>query len=299
MTKYLLIFTIALIANLALSQKLDKDCIIELYGFYGKNVMSSKPDKKELKSIGQDFPAKFEFISEFIKETTLPNNDLLTDRFLVLPDTFSLKVVYIIDALYQNPSKKVVYEESVLIDSLLKADIDRKELIDEYYSTIFTSFSNKNKPFDLSKVDFDLEKLVPNDSIGQAIMFLRTMEECGKHIRGYMGFGGEDGIKNAYDLILKYPKFSGKEYYKFISFDFDDFEFEIYNDRGLESYLTNYLGKYYSVLYNHLICIMEITKDRDKGLALWNNSILSNSDFYKYANPRIQEELIKTQKALE
>lgn len=286
-------------ANHTLSQKLDKDCIIELSGFYGKNVMSSKPDKKELKSIGQDFPAKFEFISDFIKETTLPNNDLLTDRFLVLPDSFSLKVVYIIDALYQNSSKKVVYEESVLIDSLLKADIDRKELIDEYYSTIFTSFSNKNKPFDLSKVDFDLEKLVPNDYIGQAILFLRTMEECGKHIRGYMGFGGEDGIKNAYDLILKYPKFNSKEYYKFSSFDFDDFEFEIYNDRGPESYLTNYLGKYYSVLYNHLICIMEITKDRDKGLELWNNSILSNSDFYQYANPRIREKLIKTQKALE
>lgn len=299
MIKYLLISGIALLATSVLSQKSDQECITELSNFYAKNVMSSKPDKRELKSIGLDFPAKFAFVTEYIKETSLPNNKLLTVKFLVLPDTFSLKVVKIIDALYQNPFKKVVHEDAVLIDSLLKAKIDRKELIDEYYSTIYTSYSNKIKKFDMSKIDFNLDKLLPNDTIGQAIIFLRTMEECGKHIKGYMGFGGEDGIKKAYDLILKYPKFNGQEYYKFDSFNFDDFEFEIYNDFGPESYLSNYLEKYYSVLYDHVLCIMEITKDRAKGLELWNNSILSNTDFYKYANEQIREELYYTKKALE
>lgn len=291
MIKYLLISGIALLATSVLSQKSDHECITELSNFYAKNVMSSKPDKRELKSIGLDFPAKFAFVTEYIKETSLPDNKLLTVKFLVLPDTFSLKVVKIIDALYQNPFKKVVYEDAVLIDSLLKAKIDRKELIDEYYSTIFTSTGNKNRPFDLTNVDIDLNKCVPNDSLGQAILFLRCMETSGKFIKGYMRIADEKSLKAALKDIKKYPSFNGKPYYCFNAFPKTDILMELYNDRGNDSYYNNLLGSYYLVLYSHLVCLSNLTTDQISINNLWSQSILSDSEYYQYAYEWLRVEL--------
>jgi hypothetical protein len=277
----------------SLSQSSDNERIIELSNFYGKYLMGSSPDKKELNSFGSDYPDKFNFITEFAKETTKSNNLLLTDKFLTLPDTFSLRLVYIFDALYQNPHKKVKYKPEILVDSLLSADIEKIELIDEYYSTIFTSIGNKNRPFDLTNVDIDLNKYIQNDSIGQAILFLRCMETCGKFIKGYMSIADEKSLKAALKDLKKYPSFNGKPYYCFNAFPKTDILLEMYNDRGKESYYNNLLGSYYLVLYSHLICISNLTTNQTDINNLWSQSILSNSEYYQYAYEWLRVELEK------
>lgn len=279
----------------SLSQKTESEIIIELSNFYGNYVMGSSPDKKELDSLGSDYPDKFNFITDFVKETTKSNNLLLSDKFLTLPDTFSLRLVLIFDALYQNPHKKIKYEPVILVDSLLSADIEKTELIDEYYSTIFTSIGNKNRPFDLTKVNFELNKFIPNDSLGQAILFLRCMETCGKFIKGYMRLGEEKNLKDAFKEIKKYPSFNGKPYYCFKAFPSSDFYLEFYNDRGKESYYKNLLGSYYFTLYSHLVCISRLTKDSEGYNNLWSQSILSDKNYYQYAYEWLKIELEKLQ----
>ena len=280
------------------AQVSDTDRILELSNFYGKNVMSFGPDKKELKKIGIGYPPKFNYVTDFIKETTKANNVLLTDKYLTLPDTFSMRVVYIIDALYQNPNKKVKYPPEQLVDSLLSANIDRNDLIDEYYSTIFTSIENKLKPFDLTGVNIQLDRLIPNDSTGQAILFLRCLETCGKFIRGYMGMSEVPKLKEAFEEIKKYPTFNGKPYYHFKGFPKTDFYMEIYNDRGKESYYENLIGSFYSTLYNHLVCISNLTEDSETFYDLWYKSILSDPAYYQYAYEALSIEFIKLQEEI-
>lgn len=118
----------------------------------------SSPSKSVIKAFGEDFSEEMKTAVEFVKELTKTKNDLLTDDFLVLPDTSTLLIVYAVDAMHQNRRSKTEVNQSELVESVINGDIPYNELVDEYYQTLFSSVSNKNKPFNLSKVNFEMKK---------------------------------------------------------------------------------------------------------------------------------------------
>lgn len=86
----------------------------------------------------------------------------------------------------------------------------------------------------------------------------------------------------AYGNIKKFPTFNGRPYYQYRNFYFPDIEMDIVTGKGVQSYKSYYLNKYYEVLLYHLICLdKEQGTDHEK-YDLLLGSILKDRDLYKY-----------------
>lgn len=281
--KSLLQIIICLIISVPVNgQNVERDQIIELGKYYTNYMFMSEPPKSAQKELDSGFDKELKKSIDFIKEAAKSKNKLLTNEFLELPDSFTLKVIYIIDALHQNPHKVTVLDPKDLVDSLLSTEVPSYELIDEYYSTLFTAVGNKNKPFNLSKVDFNLKEYGLDSDRAKGIFYLRCMDLCGSEIFGYMNIVNPPNTKKALDYIDKFPKFNGLEYFRYTDLYFKDFEMEIINDKGMQSYKDYYIDKLYSTLLNHLICLDKESKAKEKITELLLGSILKDSSLYKH-----------------
>jgi hypothetical protein len=90
-------------------------------------------------------------------------------------------------------------------------------------------------------------------------------------------------VKN-YDKLLEFvsklPKYNGKPYYEYTSYDFEDFEWVGYEK--IESYKERHLGNTYLALNGHLTALGE--KEKTEELRnLYFKSILFIPDYFKYA----------------
>ena len=269
---------------MANSQNLDSDHLIELGKFYSSYMFMSNPPKTVEKDLGDDFNEDFEGAVAFIKEAAKSNNKLLSDKYLLLPDTVTLKIIYIVDALHQNPHREKPLTPNTLIDSLLNSPTPLFELADEYYSTLFTAVGNKNKPFNMSKVNFSLDEYGLNSDLLKGIFYLRCMDFCGSQIFGYMNIVKPPNTEKAFDYIGKFPKFNHSEYFRYTDLYFEDFEMELFNDKGMQSYKDYYIDKLYSTLLNHLICLDKESKDEGAINELLLGSILKTSTLYKHTS---------------
>lgn len=296
MKSLLLILTYLSISSVVNGQNVERDKIIELGKYYSNYMFMSEPPKSAQKELDNDFNVELKKSIDFIKEAVKPKNKLLTVEFLVLPDSLTLKVIYIIDALHQNPHRVTVLDPKELVDSLLSTEIPFYELIDEYYSTLFTAVGNKNKPFNLSKVDFRLKEYGLDSDLARGIFYLRCMDLCGSQIFGYMNIVNPPNTKKALDYINKFPKFNGSDYFRYTDLYFKDFEMEIINDKGKQSYKDYYVDKLYSTLLNHLVCLDKESNDKEKITELLLGSILKDSSLYKHTlHKEILEEIFKKQ----
>lgn len=289
-----ILFTLSLLSSTLIASAqstLNTQHIIELGKYYSEYMLSQEPSEEMNEKFGTDFEENLQQATAFIKETATKKNELLTDKFLKVPDSTTLKVIYIIDALHQNPHLKSPKDPVELVDSLKMAQIPMQYLIDEYYQTIFTSIGNKNLPFNLSKIDFDLNAYGLENDQYKGIFYLRCMEMCGKQIFGFMNIANPPDTKKALSYIKKYPKFNGQEYYKYKNFGFDDFQMEIINDKGEESYKSYFITKLYSTLLSHLVCLKKGHKSDKDINDLLLNSILNEESLYGYT---IQKDLLES-----
>jgi hypothetical protein len=256
--------------------------IIELGRYYSNFMFMNDAPKSTQKSLGKSYDEDLSLSVRFVKEATKTKNKILTDKFLELPDTTTLRVLYIVDALHQNPHLKNPLEPKDLVDSLWAKSIPYHELVDEYYSLVFTSVGNKNKPFNMSKVNFDLEAYGLNSPILKGIFYLRCMNVCGKEIFGYMNIVRPPNTEKALSYIENFPKFNDLLYYQFTDLTFKDFEMEIFNDKGQESYKDHFMNELYSTLVNHLICLTSEGRSEEEVRGLLLGSILKDSMYYKH-----------------
>jgi hypothetical protein len=271
--------------------------LVELGKTYKDFMFRNEPNKELFKDIKADVPDNLKTSTDFIVQTITTKNKLLTQQFLSRPDDQTLKQIFIIRAINLNLREENQIDNNKLIDSLTSANIPTYELVDNYYGMLFTAVGNKNQPFDFSKVDFKLKDYKFKDDTEKGIFFLRCMRDCNSVIWGYMNVVKPPNTEKAYYNIKKYPKFNGQTYYQYTDFYFTDFEMNIIKDKGIQSYKSYYLDKYYETLLFHLICLNKENGSEKEKNDLLLGSILKNNNLYKYTKYKNDlEEIFKEQK---
>jgi len=240
---------------------LNKNHIIELGKHYSRFMFANDASKELIKKLGKEYNDYLSTSLLFVKEVTKSKNKILSDKFLKLPDTNTLRVIFIIDALHQNPHLENPLDPSQIVDSLVDKKIPYHLLIDQYYQTIFTSVGNKNKPFDMSKVNFKMDEYGLNNDRQKTMFYLRCMDACGSQIYGFMNIVNPPNTEKALDYIEKFPQFDGLKYYQYTDLHFGDFQLEIFNDKGLQSYKSHFINELFKTLLNHAVCL---NKEGDK-----------------------------------
>ena len=260
--------------------------LIELGKAYKNFMFKNEPDKNFLKDLKTNVPENLKVATDFIVQTITTNNKLLTQTFLERPTNQVLKQIYIIREINLNLREENQIDNGYLIDSLTIQNIPVYELVNCYYGMLFTAVGNKNQPFDLSKVDFKMKNYNLADDTEKGIFFLRCMNLCGTLIWGYINIAKPVNTQKALEFIEKYPKFNGQPYYQYNDFYFTDFEMVIVKDKGLQSYKSYYLDKYYETLLNHLLCLNKENRTQKEKNDLLLGSILKEKNLYKYSKQK-------------
>lgn len=297
MKRTVLFFAACFASLLAFAQPAPSEKLIELGRAYKNYMFQNEPDKDLLKGLKKDMPASLAVEADFVAQTITKDNKLNREKYLVLPSEEVLKNIFIIRAINLNLRDENQIDNRRLIDSLANKPIRRYELVDNYYSMLFTGIGNKNKPFDFSKSNFQLDKLKLQDETERGIFFLVCMELCGSNIWGYMNVVKPPNTKEALSFIQRYPKFNGQPYFQYADFFFPDFEMVITTDEGPQSYKGYYLNKYYETLLSHLICLNKEGASESDRQDLLLGSILKDNKLYKYTRYKeVLEQIFEVKK---
>lgn len=275
----------------------EHEKLIDLGKAYKNFMFRNEPPKEFVKELQNNIPENLKVAANFIVQTLTTDNDLLKEQFLTLPDNSTLKFIYITEFVNYNMRKENPVDNNKLIDSLKTSNIPKNELVDTYYSMLFSSVGNKIKPFNFSKIDFKLNSYNLINDTEKGIFFLQCMRYCGSEIWGYMNIVKPPNTKKAFDYINKFPKFNGLKYFQFTDLNFPDFEMLIEEDKGKESYKSYYIDKYYDLLLYHLICLKKEGASEKDINDLLLGSLLEDRVFYKYTkNKEVLEGIFKEQK---
>lgn len=267
---------------LTYGQMTENQKMVELAKIYKDFMFRNEPAKQVLKDIKLEVPENLKSATDFIAESISSKNKILTQTFLSRPDNKVLKQIFIIRAINLNLRGENQVDNNKLIDSLSIKDIPVYELIDNYYGMLFSSVGNKNQSFNLSKMDFKMKDYNLKDDTEKGILFLRCFDYCGKTIWGYMNIVKPANTAKAYEMIKKFPSFNGQPYFQHTDFYFPDFEMNIVKDKGIQSYKSYYLDKYYETLLSHLICLNKEGGSENEKNDLLLGSILKARNLYKY-----------------
>lgn len=279
----------------AYSQENEK--LIDLGKAYKNFMFRSEPPKETFKRLKENTSSDLLKTSNFILETLTTKNNLLKTDFLKLPDSKTLKNIYIVRAINYNIRKEDQIDNNKLIDSLKSKEIPRNELIDAYYDILFAGVGNKNQPFNLKKVNFELDDYNLENETEKGIFFLECMNLCGTSIWGYINVPNPPNYKEAFSYIGKYPHFNGLNYFEYTDLNFPDFEMIIDSEKGKESYKGYYINRFYETLLYNMICLKKGFGSEKEVEQLLISSILKNQNLYKYSkNNDILESLFKTLK---
>ncbi len=269
--------------------------LVELAKIYRNFMFRNSPNETTFEQLDKIESNELIATTKFIKETISTNNKLTTEEFLKLPDEQTMKFIYIVRRINWNIREENPKDNNDLISELSKKSIPRYELIDSYYDMLFSGIGNKNKPFDLSEVNFKMSNYELKDDTEKGIFFLKAMDLCGTSIWGYMNIVKPPNYKKAMEYIEKFPKFNGQPYYQHLDFGFADFDMKIEKDKEEESYKSYYINKYYDTLLYHLACLSQKKKQKETRTDLLLGSILKEENYYKYSKKKaVLDSLFKT-----
>lgn len=279
-----LIFLLFLVVSIesTFANDLDNE-IIELGKIYRDFVFRNNPTDLTLKQINGINSPELLTTRNFVKECITPNNSLTSEKFIKIPDEQTLLNLYLIMKVNANVREKEPKDNIELLREWRDKNVQRYELVENYYSMVFTGIGNKNQPFDLSNVDFIIDNYELKDETEKGIFFLTAMDLCYLQIWGYMNVVKPPNYKKALASIEKYPTFNGQEYYKYKYLGFPDFEMQIEKDKGKESYKNYYINRFYNTLIYHHQCLNQKRKTRKDAENLALSSILKEKNYYEYS----------------
>jgi len=258
------------------------DGLIELGKNYRQFMLRNSPPGSVVEDFKKYNNTDLEFVANFTKETLLSGN-LISDKFLRRPDDKDLKYIYIIREVNYNVRKEKPEDNDQLVKKTLDKNISTNELLDCYYSILFTAYGNKVKPYDLSKVNFELNKYGFKNDTEKGIFFLQSMRFNGTMIWGYINIVKPPRYDEALNYIYRFPKYNGSPYYQYLDLNFPDFKMTITTDAKPQSYKEYYIDKYYETLLSQLACLNNLNKSQDDIYDLVLGSLLKESNFYKYS----------------
>jgi hypothetical protein len=276
-------FVLTLISFCSIGQNLNtNDEIVNLAKIYRGNHGLSGLDENS-KSIFEKYQGtKFENVANFIEESTKKKNRIIEIGFLSRPDSATLKIFHTIIMVNYNMYESNPMDNYKVVEKYLKKDISTYEQIQQYYGSLFVSVINKNRPFDYSDQNWDLDKLGFKDDKEKAVFFLVFMDKLGSQISSYLGAmrgPNWDGIEKYVKLL---PKINGKSYFQFDAFYFKDFKMTIYKkNRYFKEY---YIPKFYDILVGNILMMEQKEFDRGNITQFLLTSILSQKQYYEYCN---------------
>lgn len=285
---YLFLSVIA-INSYSQNQVIDNN-LIELGKLYRNFMFRNIPPAGTNEKLDKLKTDELNVTVEFIKQTITSKNELTSERFLQLPDTISLKYIFVVRQISLNVREENPKDNYKLIADTLSSDIKYFALVDNYYDMLFSGIGNKNQPFDLTEVNFELNNYNLKSDTEKGIFFLKAMSLCGMTIWGYMNVVKPPNYKAAMDKINKYPKFNGQPYYQYLDLNFPDFKIKILKDEGEMSYKEYFIDKYLNTLIYHYMCLNRKKKYKEQELDLVLGSILKEKQYYKYSK-NYQEQL--------
>ena len=286
MKKGILLAFISLISFTGIKANDLNNDLVELAKIYRNFMFRNSPNESTFEQLKEIKSSELIVSTKFIKETISSNNKLTSEGFLKLPDEQTMKYLYIIRRINWNIRKENPKDNNQLIAELSDNSIPRYELIDSYYDMLFDGVGNKNRPFDLSAINFQMTKYELKDDTEKGIFFLKAMDLCGTSIWGYMNVVKPRNYKKTMEYIEKFPKFNGQPYYQYLDFGFTDFNMKIVKDKGEESYKSYYINKYYDTLLSHLACLSQKKKQKEARTDLLLGSILKEENYYKYSKQK-------------
>jgi hypothetical protein len=257
--------------------------IIELGKIYRNFVFRNNPTDLTFKKLDEINSPELLTTKNFVKECISPNNELTSEKFLKIPDEQTLLNLYLIMKVNANIREKEPKDNKELLKEWREKNVQRYELVENYYSMVFSGIGNKNQPFDLSNVDFVIDNYNLKDETEKGIFFLTAMNLCYYQIWGYMNVVKPPNYKKALSSIENYPKFNGQEYYEYKYFGFPDFEMQIEKDKGKESYKHYFINRFYKTLIYHHQCLNQKRRTRKDAENLALDSILKEKNYYEYS----------------
>ncbi len=292
---YLFLSVIA-INSYSQNQEIDNN-LIELGKLYRNFMFRNNPPAGTDEKLDKLKTDELNVTVEFIKQTITPKNKLTSENFLRLPDTTSLKFIFVVRQINLNIREENPKDNYKLIADTLNSDIKYFALVDNYYDMLFSGIGNKNQPFDLTNVNFELNNYNLKSDTEKVIFFLKAMSLCGMTIWGYMNIVKPPNYKAAMDKISKYPKFNGQPYYQYLDLNFPDFKMKILKDEDEMSYKEYFIDKYLNTLIYHYMCLNQKKKYKEQKMDLVLGSILKEEQYYKYSKNYKEnlESLFKTQ----
>lgn len=283
MMKHFFTFLLLLFTSLIFGQNLNTISeIVNLAKIYrGNHGLSGLYDKSNSIS-AKYYGTKFETAAKFIEESTKKKNRIIEPEFLSRPDSVTLKIIHTIIMVNYNMYESNPNDNEKVARKFLKKKITVYEQIQQYYGSLFISVINKNRPFDYSNQNWNLDTLGFKDDKEKAVFFLVFIDKLGSQISSFHGAmrgPNWDGIEKYVEIL---PKINNKNYYEFDAFYFKDFEMMIYKkDRMFKKY---YLPKYYDVLIGHILMMEQKSFDRRDITKFLLTSILSQKQYYDYCN---------------
>ena len=172
-----LIITLILVGQFAFAQDPNfKKDLVELAKLYRSFSFRNEPTQDVFNQIkamkSPELATSKGFVSEIIKS----NNLLCTKKFLLKPDSITLKSLYVMRGVNWNLHEAEGKDNLVVVDSLWEENTEYNELVACYYGLLFSAVGNKNRPFDLSEMNFTISGLRPFGAYSVSILVEKPAE---------------------------------------------------------------------------------------------------------------------------
>lgn len=203
---------------------------------------------------------------------------ILSAEFLSKPDSTELKYWYVIrEILYNNKSENRKLTSEEVANKVLNEKIDERWLLDNYYYRLHGGFAKIFNDSDLSSLNFNLDEYALKNEVEKAILYFNLSNSFIQRFKMLNAVKNHDKLM---EFEVRLPKFNGKPYFEYNSFEFEDFAWIGYEKT--ESYKIRHLKNLYESLLSNMIALGKKNK-YDEAINLYFKSILSKPEYFKYS----------------
>lgn len=287
-----LIFISILISFKVLSQTTNVDKLFNFNNIVGGyRYANVEPEGDVLQKLKNEKAKEYQYVSSLVVTAFENPDSLLTEKYLTIPDSSSLRLIYKLNALYYTSFQKNESQQKKMLDSLNVASISQPDLVHSYYNFLFSFL--KKQSIDYSSVDIDLNKCVPGDSVGQIILFLTAVNICSMSIKSNPNLQSESLMEALENEYKRFPKFNKKPFYEMTAFPIIDFQVNFYQGIGISSFYRNRLTWYFMLLMGYYYVVKEESGETAAINKVWLKTALQNAELYSFLNENYERSMIK------